>query len=105
MQRFTRGLSSPRSRSAFAGGAQRPDKLKLGFVWRSPARSACRKRAAARARCRGSALGNKIGGLAIELVTGDSKTNPGATVRSFRPDREEASLLVGLTGSNELLAG
>jgi len=51
-------------------------------------------------------LGNKIGGLPVEIVYGDSKTNPGATVQELSRvlEKERVHVLVGLTGSNEILA-
>jgi len=88
-------------------GAQAPDKIKLGFV---VALSGALGLPGAEQR-RGldvalEHLGNKIGGLAIELVTGDSKTNPGATVQELSRliEKERVDVLVGLTGSNEVLA-
>jgi branched-chain amino acid transport system substrate-binding protein len=51
-------------------------------------------------------LGNKLGGVPIELVTGDSKGNAGATVQELSRliEKERVDVLVGLTASNELLA-
>ena len=51
-------------------------------------------------------LGNKIGGLPVELITGDSKTNPQATVQELSRliEKDKVDVLVGLTGSNEILA-
>jgi branched-chain amino acid transport system substrate-binding protein len=51
-------------------------------------------------------LGNRLGGVPIELVTGDSKANPGATVQELSRliEKERVDLLVGLTASNEILA-
>jgi branched-chain amino acid transport system substrate-binding protein len=51
-------------------------------------------------------LGNKLGGIPIELVTGDSKANPGATVQELSRliEKEKVDVLTGLTASNEILA-
>jgi branched-chain amino acid transport system substrate-binding protein len=51
-------------------------------------------------------LGNKLGGVPIELITGDSKGNPGATVQELSRliEKERVDVLVGLTASNELLS-
>lgn len=51
-------------------------------------------------------LGNKIGGLPVEVVAADSKTNPGATVQELSRliEKDKVDVIVGLTGSNEILA-
>ena len=51
-------------------------------------------------------LGNRLGGIPIELVTGDTKGNPGATVQELSRllEKERVDVLVGLTASNEILA-
>ena len=51
-------------------------------------------------------LGNKLGGIPVELVTGDSKANPGATVQELSRliEKDRVDLLTGLTASNEILA-
>jgi branched-chain amino acid transport system substrate-binding protein len=51
-------------------------------------------------------LGNKLGGVPIELVTGDSKSNPGATVQELSRliEKERVDVITGLTASNEILA-
>ncbi len=51
-------------------------------------------------------LGNKLGGVPIELVTGDSKANPGATVQELSRliEKDRVDVLTGLTASNEILA-
>jgi branched-chain amino acid transport system substrate-binding protein len=51
-------------------------------------------------------LGNRIGGLPVEVVSGDSKTNPGATVQELSRliEKDRVDVLIGLTGSNEILA-
>jgi branched-chain amino acid transport system substrate-binding protein len=51
-------------------------------------------------------LGNKIGGLPVEVVSGDSKTNPQATVQELSRliEKDKVDVLIGLTGSNEILA-
>src|SRR4029078_2229015 len=71
---------------ALAGGAaaQAPQTLKVGFV---VAQSGALGLPGAEQR-RGleialEHLGNKIGGLPVEIVYGDSKTNPGATVQEL----------------------
>jgi branched-chain amino acid transport system substrate-binding protein len=94
---------------ALAGGAaaQAPQTLKVGFV---VAQSGALALPGAEQR-RGleialEHLGNKIGGLPVEIVYGDSKTNPGATVQELSRvlEKERVHVLVGLTGSNEILA-
>ena len=51
-------------------------------------------------------LGGKLGGIPLEVVYGDSKTNPSATVQELSKliEKDQVDLLVGLTGSNELVA-
>jgi branched-chain amino acid transport system substrate-binding protein len=51
-------------------------------------------------------LGNKIGDLPVEVVAADSKTNPGATVQELSRliEKDKVDVLMGLTGSNEILA-
>ncbi len=51
-------------------------------------------------------LGGKLGGVPIEVITGDSKTNPGATVQELSRllEKDRVDLLTGLTASNELIA-
>ena len=51
-------------------------------------------------------LGNRIGGLPVEVFTGDSKTNPQATVQELSRllEKDRVDVLMGLTGSNEILA-
>jgi branched-chain amino acid transport system substrate-binding protein len=51
-------------------------------------------------------LGNRIGGLPVEVFTGDSKTNPQATVQELSRllEKDRVDVLIGLTGSNEILA-
>jgi len=51
-------------------------------------------------------LGGKLGGIPFEVVPGDSKTNPGATVQELSRliEKEHVDLLTGLTASNELVA-
>src|SRR5712691_3897742 len=93
-----------------AGGpvhAQAPEKLKLGFI---VALSGALGLPGAEQR-RGldialEHLGNRIGGLPVELVTGDSKTSPQATVEELSRliEKEKVDVIVGLTGSNEILA-
>ena len=52
-------------------------------------------------------LGGKLGGVPFEVVSGDSKSNPGATVQELSKliERDHVDVIVGLTGSNELIAG
>ena len=51
-------------------------------------------------------LGNRLGGVPVEIVAADSKGNPGATVQELSRliEKERVDLLTGLTASNELLA-
>ncbi|MSQ71626.1 MAG: ABC transporter substrate-binding protein [Betaproteobacteria bacterium] len=51
-------------------------------------------------------LGGKLGGFPIEVIIGDSKTNPGATVQELSKliEKDRVDLLTGLTASNELVA-
>ena len=51
-------------------------------------------------------LGNKLGGLPVEVVTADSKSNPGATVQELSRliEKERVDLITGLTASNEIVA-
>lgn len=90
-----------------AAWAQAPQTLKVGFV---VAQSGALALPGAEQR-RGlevalEHLGNKIGGLPVEMVYGDSKTNPGATVQELSRvlEKDRVHVLVGLTGSNEILA-
>jgi branched-chain amino acid transport system substrate-binding protein len=51
-------------------------------------------------------LGNRLGGIPVDVVTGDSKSNPGATVQELSRliEKERVDLITGLTASNEILA-
>lgn len=51
-------------------------------------------------------LGGKLGGIPVEVIYGDSKSNPGATVQELSKliEKDRVDLLTGLTGSNELVA-
>jgi branched-chain amino acid transport system substrate-binding protein len=51
-------------------------------------------------------LGGKLGGIPVEVISGDSKTNPGATVQELSRliEKDRVDLITGLTGSNEILA-
>lgn len=51
-------------------------------------------------------LGNKLGGIPVEVVTGDSKSNPGATVQELSRliEKDRVDVITGITASNELLA-
>src|SRR6266850_3860625 len=51
-------------------------------------------------------LGGKLGGIPVEVISGDSKTNPGATVQELSRliEKDHVDVIVGLTGSNEILA-
>ena len=51
-------------------------------------------------------LGNRLGGIPIELITGDSKANPGATVQELSRliEKDRVDVITGLTASNEVLA-
>src|SRR3954471_21517797 len=51
-------------------------------------------------------LGSRLGGVPIELVTGDSKGNPGATVQELSRllEKDRVDLITGLSLSNEILA-
>lgn len=52
-------------------------------------------------------LGGKLGGIPVEVVTADSKSNPGATVQEMSRliEKERVDLITGLTASNEIVAG
>jgi branched-chain amino acid transport system substrate-binding protein len=52
-------------------------------------------------------LGNRLGGIPVEVITGDSKSNPGATVQELSRliEKERVDLITGLTASNEIVAG
>ena len=52
-------------------------------------------------------LGGKFGQTPIEVVMADSKGNPSATVQELSrlSDKEKVELIVGLSASNELVAG
>ena len=52
-------------------------------------------------------LGGKFGQTPIEVVVADSKGNPSATVQEISRliDKEKVDLIVGLSASNELVAG
>lgn len=87
--------------------AQAPDKLKLGFI---VALSGPLNLVGGEQK-RGfevaiEHLGNKIGGLPVELITGDSKTNPQATVQELSRliEKDKVDVLLGLSASNEILA-
>lgn len=51
-------------------------------------------------------LGGKLGGVPFEVVYGDSKTNPGATVQELSKliEKDRVDILTGLTASNEIVA-
>jgi branched-chain amino acid transport system substrate-binding protein len=94
---------------AFASGAhaQGLEKIKLGFV--TALSGALGLPGAEQKRGLDVALehlDNKIGGLPVELITGDSKTNPQATVQELSRliEKDRVDVVVGLTGSNEILA-
>lgn len=87
--------------------AQAQEKLKLGFI---VALSGALGLPGAEQR-RGldvalEHLGNKIGDLPVEVISGDSKTNPQATVQELSRliEKDKVDVLMGLTGSNEILA-
>jgi branched-chain amino acid transport system substrate-binding protein len=52
-------------------------------------------------------LGGKLGQTPVEVVMADSKGNPSATVQEISRliDKEKVDLIVGLSASNELVAG
>jgi branched-chain amino acid transport system substrate-binding protein len=92
---------------AVAAPVQAQEKLKLGFI---VALSGALGLPGAEQR-RGfdvamEHLGNRIGGLPVEVFTGDSKTNPQATVQELSRllEKDRVDVLIGLTGSNEILA-
>ena len=92
---------------AAAGAAHAQEKIKLGWI---AAQSGPLNLVGAEQR-RGldvalEHLGNKLGGIPIELVTGDSKANPGATVQELSRllEKDRVDVLTGLTASNEILA-
>jgi branched-chain amino acid transport system substrate-binding protein len=93
--------------AAAASGAQAQEKIRLGWI---AATSGPLNLVGAEQR-RGldvalEHLGNKLGGLPVELVTADSKANPGATVQELSRllEKERIDVLTGLTASNEILA-
>jgi branched-chain amino acid transport system substrate-binding protein len=51
-------------------------------------------------------LGNRLGGVPVELITGDTKSNPGATVQELSRliEKDRVDLITGLTASHEILA-
>lgn len=51
-------------------------------------------------------LGGRLGGVPLEVVYGDSKTNPGAAVQELSKliEKDRVDLLTGLTASNEHIA-
>ena len=51
-------------------------------------------------------LGGKLGGIPVEVISGDSRTNPGATVQELSRliEKDRVDVITGLTGSNEILA-
>ena len=51
-------------------------------------------------------LGGKLGGVPFEVVYGDSKTNPGATVQELSKliEKDRVDILTGLSASNEIVA-
>ena len=92
---------------ATAAPVQAQEKLKLGFI---VALSGALGLPGAEQR-RGldvalEHLGNKVGGLPVEVIAADSKTNPGATVQELSRliEKDRVDVIVGLTGSNEILA-
>lgn len=52
-------------------------------------------------------LGNRLGGIPIDVVIGDSKGNPGATVQEVSRliEKDKVDLITGISASHELLAG
>jgi branched-chain amino acid transport system substrate-binding protein len=90
-----------------AGAAQAQEKIRLGWI---AALSGPLNLVGAEQR-RGldvalEHLGNRLGGIPIELVTADSKSNPGATVQELSRliEKERVDVITGLTASNEILA-
>jgi branched-chain amino acid transport system substrate-binding protein len=51
-------------------------------------------------------LGNRLGGVPVTVVLGDTKTNPSATVQDLSRliEKEQVHFITGLTASNEILA-
>lgn len=51
-------------------------------------------------------LGNRMGGVPVEVVAGDTKTNPGTTTEELSRliEKERVDIVTGLTASNEILA-
>lgn len=97
---FTLALATPVQ-------AQSPDKIRVGFI---AAHSGALNLLGAEQR-RGldvalEHLGNRIGGLPVELITADSKTNASATVQELSRliEKERVDVIVGLTASNEIIA-
>lgn len=93
--------------AAVAASAQPQEKIKLGFMaaMSGPlgALGAEQKRGLDIALAQ---LNNRLGGIPVELVTGDSKANPGAAVQELSRllEKERVQLLTGVTASNELLS-
>jgi branched-chain amino acid transport system substrate-binding protein len=90
-----------------AGAAQAQEKIRLGWI---AALSGPLNLVGAEQR-RGldvalEHLGNRLGGIPIELVTADSKSNPGATVQELSRliEKDRVDVITGLTASNEILA-
>jgi branched-chain amino acid transport system substrate-binding protein len=51
-------------------------------------------------------LGGKLGGIPFEVVAGDSRGNPGATVQEISRliEKDRVDIITGLTASNEIVA-
>jgi branched-chain amino acid transport system substrate-binding protein len=87
--------------------AQAPEKIKLGFMaaMSGPlgALGAEQKRGLEIAL---EHLNHRIGGIPVEIFTGDSKANPGAAMQELSRlvEKERVHLLTGVTSSNELLS-
>ena len=93
--------------AAAAGGAQAQEKIRLG--WMAAVSGPLNLVGAEQRRGLDVALehlGNKLGGIPIELITGDTKGNPGATVQELSRliEKDRIDVLTGLTASHEILA-
>ena len=93
--------------AAQAAFAQTPDKIRLGFI----AAMSGPLSAVGAEQKRGldialEHLGNKMGGVPVEVIMGDTKTNPGATVQDMSRllEKEKVDVVTGLTTSAEILA-
>ena len=90
-----------------AGAAHAQAKIKLGFI--NAASGPLSVVGAEQKRGLDVALdhlGGKLGGVPFEVVYGDSKANPGATVQELSKliEKDKVDILTGLSASNEIVA-